>query len=93
MIAEGRKRLFGLLLLAFCLCSYGVVLCLTRLGECVLQADAKPIESCLSDGSIGMSRAIMEGIASGSVLTCGCQALCAVHSAGCHRRLPGKHLS
>lgn len=42
---------------------------LTRLNDCALQADAKPIESCLSDGSIGMSRAIMEGIASGSVLT------------------------
>lgn len=35
----------------------------------LLQADAKPIESCLSDGSIGMSRAIMEAIASGSVVT------------------------
>ena len=34
-----------------------------------MQADAKPIESCLSDGSIGMSRAIMEAIASGSVAT------------------------
>ena len=34
-----------------------------------MQADAKPIESCLSEGSIGMSRAIMEAIASGSVVT------------------------
>jgi len=34
-----------------------------------VQADAKPIESCLSEGSIGMSRAIMEAIASGSVTT------------------------
>lgn len=33
------------------------------------QADAKPIESCLSEGSIGMSRAIIEAIASGSVIT------------------------
>ena len=34
-----------------------------------MQADAKPIESCLSEGSIGMSRAIMEAVASGSVTT------------------------
>ena len=35
----------------------------------VMQADVKAIESCLSEGSIGMSRAIMEAIASGSVTT------------------------
>ena len=28
-----------------------------------MQADAKPIESCLSKGSIGMSGAIMEAVA------------------------------
>ena len=34
-----------------------------------MQADAMPIESCLTAGSIGMSRAIMEAVASGSVTT------------------------
>ncbi|DBA82952.1 TPA: hypothetical protein ACH3X1_006731 [Trebouxia sp. C0004] len=43
-----------------------------RLGKQLLelmQADAKPIESCLSEGSIGMSRAIMEAVAAGSIAT------------------------
>ena len=47
--------------------AYVVTTCVTLAAY--MQADAKAIESCLTAGSIGMSRAIMEAVASGSVTT------------------------
>lgn len=34
-----------------------------------MQADANPIQSCLSEENIGMSRAVMEAVATGTVVS------------------------